>query len=117
MAADYRTIISKGWHSLTIVRLYEETIGHIAEEHAEFRLQLPSQLEGLMNAIAAPMAVHVSTTDPVRSVVLVSECLTYSSDHVHVPVRIVSGTSGRVLTAYFSSGMYGGRLLWSARDE
>ncbi len=77
MAADYRSIISKGWHGLTVERLYEETIGHIAEEHAEFRLQLPSQLEGLMNAIAAPTAIHVSTTDPVRSVVLVSDGLTY----------------------------------------
>lgn len=116
MPAEYRTIISTGWKGLTVVRLYQETMRHIAEEHPELRLQLPSQIDGLIKAIGAPSSVYVSTTDPGRSVVLVSHKFSYFGDPVHVPVRIVSGTSGRVLTAYFSRGAYAGRLLWSAED-
>lgn len=115
MASNYKSISVAGWPGLTTVHLYEETMEHIAEEHPEFRLQLPSQLEGLMSAIAAPTRIHASTTDPKRSVVLVGESFTYFDDPVHVPVRIIAGTSGRVITAYFSSETYSGRILWSAK--
>ena len=116
MSDEYTNIPVVGLPNLTEVRLYDETLEHIAE-HAEFRLQLPSQQTALVEAIANPNRAHDSTSDPGQSVVLVSESFTYFGDPVHVPVKIVEGTSGRVRTAYFSSGTYGGRLLWSADDD
>jgi hypothetical protein len=115
MTDDYTSIPVPGLPSLTEVRLYAETLDHIAE-HPEFRLQLPSQRTGLEIAIANPSAIHDSTTAPGKSVALVSDAFTYLGDPVHVPVRIVEGTSGRVQTAYFSSSAPPGTLLWSAGD-
>lgn len=117
MSDKYVSIAIRGWSSLTEVRLYEETLEHIIEEHSEFQLELPSQRTGLEAGIGNPTSVHASTTDPARSVVLVSAAFTYNNDPVHVPVKLVEGTSGRVRTAYFASGTYPGKVLWSATDE
>lgn len=116
MADDYTLIPIPGWPHITEARLYEETLEHIAE-HAEFRLQLPSQQTALVEAIGNPSRIHASSTSPGRSVVLVSETFTYFGDPVHVPIRLVEGTSGRVQTAYFSGGTYPGHVLWSAGNE
>lgn len=112
---NFTVVPVPGLPSLTHVRLYAETMEHIAEEHPEFRLQLPTQQQGLLDAIANPTTIHVSTTDPERAVVLVSNTFTYLGDPVHVPVKRIEGTSSaRVATAYFSEGNYAGLLLWRA---
>ena len=113
----FTSIPIAGWPGLTVVRLYDSTMSHIAE-HAEFRLELPSQREGLEIGIANPAAIHVSLTDPRGSVVVVSEAFTYFTDPLVVPVRLLEGTtSGRVTTAYFSSATYGGTVLWKLGNE
>jgi hypothetical protein len=93
---------------------YRKTLGDIAE-HAEFTM--PYDKEKLIKAIGEVERIHASTTEPEKSVVLVSNSFTYQEHSVHVPVKIVEGTSGRVTTAYFSGETYGGELLWSADDD
>ena len=115
MIDRYAAIAISAWPGLTVVRLYASTLQHIAEQHAEFALQLPSLRKGLEIAIANPTWIRESTTDPGGSVVIASEALSYFGDPVRIPVRIVAGTSGRVVTAYFDGTAYSGRLLWSAR--
>lgn len=115
MADGYSTISLAAWPGLTRVRLYDSTLRHIAEEHAEFERQLPSLRLGLETAIANPISIHDSTTDPGGSVVIASDAFTYFGDPVHIPIRMVAGTSGRVVTAYFASSVYSGRLLWSGK--
>jgi hypothetical protein len=117
MTDDYIHVSVIGPPQLTEARLYDETLEHIAQSHAEFQLQLPSQQTALVDAVANPTALYDSTTAPGKSVVLVSESFTHLDDPVHVAVKLVEGTSGRVQTAYFSSRTPGGRLLWSAGDE
>lgn len=116
MADKYTIIPVSAWPGLTVVRLYDSTLQHIAEEHAEFGLQLPSLRLGLEMAVANPISIDDSTTDPGGSIVIASNALTYFGDPVHIPVRMVSGTSGRVVTAYFDSSVYSGRLLWSLKE-
>lgn len=117
MGDDYTSIPVPGFPSLTEVRLYDEVWDHITAQHPEFRMQLPSQRAALVEAVANPTSIHVSTTDPEKSVVIVSDTFTYFDDPVVVPVRRVEGTSGRVTTAYFSSETYPGMVLWSASSE
>jgi hypothetical protein len=117
MGDDYTLIHVPGLPWLTAVRLYDETWEHIVSQHGEFRLQLPSQREAVEIAIANPTSIHASATDPEKSVVFVSHVITYFGDPVVVPVRHVAGTSGRVVTAYFSGTPYPGKVLWSAGHE
>lgn len=118
MDDDYTVILIPGLPSLTEVRLYDETWDYIAKRHPEFRLELPSQRDALEDAIATPTAIHASTTDPEKAVIIVSSSFTYLDHPVVVPVRRVPGTtSGRVTTAYFSSSTYLGPILWSAGNE
>ena len=113
---EYTVLPLSGEPWLTEARFYEETWEHIAEEHPEFRLLLPSHRAGLEAAISDPTIIFASRTDPERSVVVVSDAFTYFDDPVVVPIRHVAGTSGRVVTAYFSSTT-SGDVLWSAGDD
>ncbi len=117
MGDDYTVILIPGSSSLTEVRLYDETWDYIAAQHPEFKMQLPSQRAALEDAVANPTTIHASTTDPEKSVVIVSDSFTYFGDPVVVPVRRVEGTSGRVTAAYFSGSTYPGRILWSSGNE
>lgn len=118
MGDDYTVVPVPGLPWLTEVRLYDETLEHIAAAHSEFRLQMPSQRTALEDAVANPNLIHISTTDPQNSVVFVSESFTYLGDPVVMPIKHVEGTtSGRIATAYFSGDAYRGRILWSAGNE
>lgn len=115
MDDDYTVILIPGLPSLTEVRLYDETWDQITTKHPEFT---SSQRDALEDAIATPTAIHASTTDPEKAVVIVSNSFTYLEHPVVVPVRRVPDTtSGRVTTAYFSSSTSPGPILWSAGNE
>ena len=116
MSDDYTEIPLPGLPWLTRVRFYDETWEHIAEEHSEFRLLLPTHRAGLETALAEPTSIHANLTDPDKSIVIVSEKFTYFDDPVVVPIRHVADTSGRVVTAYFSE-TYRGEILWSASSD
>jgi hypothetical protein len=96
------------------VRLYQETMVKIARDHPEFELQLPSYETGIGRALATPDSIHSSTTRP-TSLVVVSSAFTYNGDSVFVPVKLITESSARVQTAYFSSGAPPGAVLWEVR--
>ena len=117
MSDDYTVIPVLGISWLTKVRLYDETLSKIATKHVETTTLEPSLHTALVQAVANPTSIHVSTTDPERAVVFVNETITPFGEYVVVPVRRVTETSGRVATAYISGDSYRGRILWSAGDE
>ena len=96
------------------VRLYRETWEHIREEHPE--VETVGEM-GVLQALQSPSQVFVSSTRPDRSVVFVSDNVTYRDNPLRVPVKRVDGTSGRVSTAYFSGSSYDGDLLWERDDD
>ena len=111
----YTSVPVPGFPGLTDVRLYDSTLEHIREEHSEFRLLLPSHVEGIKEGLSKPTAIHDSGTQA-KSFVFVSNKFTNQDNDIHIAVRHVEGTSGRVQTAYFSSGPPTGTLLWKAKD-
>ena len=117
MGDDYTVITVSEESLLTEVRLYDETLGEIATKHVETTTLEPSLRTALIQAVADPTSIHVSTTDPERGVVFVNEAVTPFGEYVVVPVRRVTETSGRVATAYISGDSYRGRILWSADNE
>ena len=117
MGDDYTEIPVSGVSSLTAVRLYDETLGEIAKKHVETTTLEPSLRTALVQAVADPTSVHISTTDPDRAVVFVNETITPYGDYVIVPVRRVTETSGRIVTAYITGDTYRGTILWSTGDE
>lgn len=99
------------------VRFYEETVPHIVSEHPEFAGELPSVIGAISSTVAEPTAVYHSRTTPGRSFVYSSEGNTRQGAPIYVVVRVVESTSGRVQTAYFSSGGNVGNLAWRASRD
>lgn len=107
----HTAITVPGFPRLTVVRLYNSTMNHIAEKE-EFHL--PADAPLIEHAVASPSAIYESRTNPENAVVLVSDGFTFQGNPLFVPVTVMSGTtSGRISTAYFSSRPYKGRLLWT----
>jgi hypothetical protein len=97
---DYPSIKTDVLPELTEVRVYSETIEHIKDHHPEIPIELPSFDDALNQTIANPTHVEAGHTG---SVVFVdTETTNKSGDPFRVPVKAVSGTSGRVQTAYFA---------------
>ena len=96
--------------SLTHVRLYQSTlVEHIFPGHPEVEM---IGEEGIVEALENPSFILESTTRPKDSVVFVSEKTTYEGRPLHVPVRIIVGTSGRVPTSYFGDTSAGALKIW-----
>ena len=92
------------------VRFYTDTVDHIIEEHPDVPILLPSLMGAISTAITAPTQIF-QTRD--RSFVFVDENTTNSAgDPFRVPVRIVSGSSGRVCTAHFAQSASMKNLIW-----
>lgn len=109
---DYIVILTSAVELLTHVRLYDEKWTHIIEGHPEVALLTKV---AVIDTVANPTDVYDSTTEPGRTVVFVSENHTYLDNPLRVPVKIQSGTSGWIKTAYTSGGTYSGARLWSAK--
>ena len=111
--SGYRQVTSTAIPQISTVRLYRETLVHIYEEHPEVKTVGE---EGVLEAIDAPSQVFASRTDPENSFVFVSDNVTYEGNPLHVPVRRVAHSSGRVATAYFRSTPYSSVKLWERYD-
>ncbi|MBS9720050.1 hypothetical protein JYU29_05025 [Tianweitania sp. BSSL-BM11] len=92
---------------ITKVRLYEETVAHVKEQHAanfppQFPADFPSIVEAVGNAIREPSRIEPSYKN---SVVYVDENSTNRRGHpLRVPVKIIEGTSsGLIKTFFFAS--------------
>ena len=111
----YIVIPTSAVAQLSEVRLYGETwTDKISVQHSEVA-ELGQA--AVVDTVANPTHVYDSHTNPGKALVFVSETNTYLGKPLRVPVKIHSGTSGRVITAYVSGGTYSGARLWSAKDE
>lgn len=97
----YCTIFTSANVAITEVRLYEETIEHVIEQHGEqFPVEFPSVIGAVAKAIQEPTAVTPSYRG---SFVYVDSTTTNGSGHpLHVPVKAIEGTSGLVKTFFFA---------------
>jgi hypothetical protein len=96
---------------VAVVRCYDETLGHIADEHPEFRLFIPTLEHAVHDTIAAPTHVYQSNTD-----IHASGYKFVSTRHVRgestlvVAVKAIEGTSSLLKTAYFTKEVTGNVL-------
>ena len=110
----YWQITSTAIAEIESVRLYEETVEHVKERHPEVVGTVG--VEGMKQTISAPTHVFQSKTDPKDGFVFVSDNVSFQGNPLHVPVKRVEGTSGRVLTAYVSNRPYSSKPLWERGD-
>ena len=110
---DYRIISTNILTHLKEVRLYDDTVEHVKDEHPEVPIELPSVRDAIERAVAMPTHVEASRTNP-RSVVFVdADSMNKGGDPLRVPVKMVEGTlSGRVQTAYFGSTSSSVTVVW-----
>lgn len=109
---DYKTIKTDVFSNVTEVRLYDETIEHIKEEHKELPIDLPCVQEALTSAIKSPTSIEESYND--SYVYVDAETTNASGDPLRVPVkRIDGGKSARVKTAFFASTDDDAPVVWS----
>ena len=107
-------VISTVIPGVSSVRLYLETIEHIRERHPEV-VDLAG-VDGIVATVSTPTRVHDGNTDPGETFVFVSDNVRYGNASLHVPVKWVDGTSGRVRTAIFKSGSSTSQVLWRVAD-
>lgn len=113
--SDYKKIETDVIAGLTEVRLYEETLNHIRENHPEVPILLPIIQEALANAIIRPSYVEASYGGSYEFVD--QESTNSSGDPLRVPVKPVGDNSGRIRTAYFASTANPGQVIWRRDDE
>ncbi len=111
---DYTVIYTSIISSITEVRLYEETITHIKESHGDDfarspEFPFPCILDAVGNAIMNPTQVELSYGN---SFVYVDETSTSLAGPLRVPVKLVSGTSGRVKSFYFATPSGPRAIIW-----
>ena len=113
-STEYWEIVSTAVPEVSRIRLYRKTVEHIEERHPEVVDTVG--IEGVISAINAPTRVLESSTNPAQAFVFVSDTIKYESNPLHVPVKVVEGTSARVRTAYFVSGPSTSAVLWELRN-
>jgi hypothetical protein len=111
----YRVIETTVISQITVVRVYDSTAHHIAEEHPEFTL-LPCVEGAIDNTVAAPHKVYASNPPHLNSFKYVSHDNTFGGNPMVVAVKVVEGTSGLLKTVYFPDSV-SGELIWSKDGE
>ena len=95
---------------LTQVRIYQSTLREkIFPEHPE--VEVVGE-EGIVEALENPSLIMQSTTRPGDTVVFVTEQTSFNGRPLHVPVRIIEGTSGRLASSYFCDTNQSAVKLW-----
>jgi hypothetical protein len=92
------------------VRLYQETMTHIIEQHPEVPFELPSLTNAITGAITSP--THVEISRQATYVFVDAESTNAAGDPLRVPVKVVEGTSGRIVTAYFATTTIVREIIW-----
>ncbi len=97
---EYKEIATSAIDEISTVRLYAETWNdHIVPRHPEVNDRLEDS--DLLETVKDPSAVYKSATNR-DSRVYVSNNYLYNENPLHVPVKIIEGTtSARIQTAYF----------------
>jgi hypothetical protein len=106
---DYKVISTSILPVLTEVRLYDETIKHVEEEH-QIPAKLPCIQTAMENAISNPTQIERSYGN---SFVYMDAATTNASgDPLRIPVKHVEGTSGRIKTFYFADPPTGADVIY-----
>jgi hypothetical protein len=100
---------------LTEVRFYDETVDHVKAEHPEIPIELPCVSTAVENAIVNP--THVESSYSNSYIYVDGGTTNASGDPLRVPVKGVSGNSGRVKTVYFASGNTTPNIIWKRGDN
>lgn len=83
----YKTITVTVIPAITQVRIYEETVAHVREQHPEIPVELPSILYALEETIRNPTHIELSRAN---SYVFVNFFATNKSgDPLRAPVKII----------------------------
>ena len=99
----YVTIQTSVIPEVSEVRIYESTIQHVIDHHPEIgrNIHLPVFRAAVHSTLENPTSVEPSHNN---SFVFVDENTTdVRGQPLRVPVRVVTGTSARMKTAYFAS--------------
>lgn len=113
---EYRIIPTQIIQTLTEVRLYEETLEHIREQHPEipsYFPYFPSFEQAIVHAVTQPTTVEQHY---VNSYTFVGTSTNFVGHPIRVPVKIVQGTSGRVATVFFANTPAPAFVVWKASD-
>jgi hypothetical protein len=97
---DYRVIKTGAIPAVTEVRLYDETLDHVREDHPEVPIELPCMASAVERAITQP--THVESSHGGSFVFVDEESTNASGDPLRVPVKPIVGTSARVRTVLFA---------------
>jgi hypothetical protein len=108
----YIVIATPVFSGVTQVRLYEETVVHITEEHPEVPILLPSIYEAVKQTIVNPTHIEVSATRANSFVFVDAQTTDAVGGPLRIPVRLVEGTSGRITTAYFAEVTGERDIVW-----
>jgi len=96
--------------NVTEVRFYDDTIEKIRLGHPEVPIELPSILDAASRAIVNPSWVEKSHSN--TYVYVDAGSTNASGDPLRVPIRLVSGTSGRVASVYFATSTALASIVW-----
>ena len=109
-------VVNTAFPLVTEVRVYAETIDHIRDEHPEIPIELPSLIHGMTNTLEQP--AYIEQGNRPNTYVYVDPTSTNASgDPFRVPVKIISGTSALVKTAFFASPENPPLIVWRRGDE
>ena len=115
---DYKEFKTSVIPEVETVRLYDETLQHVVDNHPEIPRIVPG-LPSIMHAVEQTVCnpTHVERTRS-NAYMYVNEGATNASgDPMRVPVKVVEGTAGLVKTFYFaSSENVNANVVWR-RDE
>ena len=112
---DYLTIDSTVIDEVSQVRFYEETVDHINEQHPEVKVELPSIFGAVTSTLTNP--THVERSYGTSYVFVDANSTNASGDPLRVPVKVISGTSSVVKTAFFASTTGERDIIWRESDE
>ncbi len=108
----FRVISTTAFPLITHVRVYDETIDHIRDEHPEIPIDLPSLLHGVTNTLQNPSYVEQGNR-PNTYVYVDSTSTNVSGDPLRVPVKVIEGTSGLLKTAFFATPENPQTIVWT----
>lgn len=102
--SDFRTYTTTVYSAVTTVRIYDEVLQHVVDEHPELPQilpHLPSMEAAVAGAIQNPTFIELSR--PNTLVYVDPSTTNRAGDPLRVPVKIVEGTSARVTTFFFAT--------------
>ena len=114
--SDYKDIITPVIPQVTKVRIYDETIQHVMDNHPEIgrHAELPVVRAAVENTLTSPTHVEESYNN---SFVFVDHNSTNAAgDPLRVPVRVVEDTEARMKSFYFASTDKPRNVIWRSGD-